>query len=433
MMARERSIVRRSSLALLVAALAAATWQGASAQDAPSTTPTPAESPASRQPTSSWKGAIHLPGEGPLEIIVHFDVPIPGQATMDIPAQGMSREPLSALERGEGFIRFRLDTAGRPAGAAEFELAIVEPGIAAGTMKQYGQTFKVTLARIGGADAAAVEAVAPPRPQTPEEPFLYTIRPVSFTSAGADTRIAGTLTIPGRPPAGSVYDHVRHPVVIIIGGAEPRDRDGTIEGHKPFWVLADHLAMKGIAALRMDDRGVGASTGDKRAASLKDLVADVRAAIGILRVQPDIDSTRVILIGFDEGATIAARAGAELRDVSATILITTRLTPAEALPNVPAEEIQPASQTTTRPALNLRGGGEHRATYWDQHDNDSDHALMKREGAAPVEVRVLENLNAALQTLAWGGDPSNVGAIEETTAPAALEVITSWLEVRFKR
>lgn len=45
----------------------------------------------------------------------------------------------------------------------------------------------------------------------------------------------------------------------MITGSGPQDRDESLLGHKPFWVIADYLTRRGIAVLRLDDRGVGGS------------------------------------------------------------------------------------------------------------------------------------------------------------------------------
>ena len=66
--------------------------------------------------------------------------------------------------------------------------------------------------------------------------------------------IGGTLVIPFNQKTASL--------VIMSSGSGPQDRDETLEGFKIFKVIADHLASKGIASFRYDDRGVGESTGD---------------------------------------------------------------------------------------------------------------------------------------------------------------------------
>ncbi len=49
--------------------------------------------------------------------------------------------------------------------------------------------------------------------------------------------------------------------MLLLTGSGAQDRDETILGHKPFLVIADALTRRGIAVLRVNDRGVGGSTG----------------------------------------------------------------------------------------------------------------------------------------------------------------------------
>jgi dienelactone hydrolase len=113
--------------------------------------------------------------------------------------------------------------------------------------------------------------------------------------------LAGTLTIP-RGVSG------RLPVVITISGSGPQDRDEhlpIVPGFRPFRQIADTLGRRGIAVLRLDDRGTGESTGDFSKATSADFADDVRAAIAWLRARPDIDPQRIALLGHSEGAMIA--------------------------------------------------------------------------------------------------------------------------------
>ncbi len=136
------------------------------------------------------------------------------------------------------------------------------------------------------------------RPQTPKPPFPYTERPVSYPNPIGGIQIGGTLTI----PAGAG----RHPAVVLITGSGSQDRDETLFGHKPFLVIADHLTRRGIAVLRLDDRGVGQTTGDPTTATVEDHVTDVEAGLAFLTTQPEIDPHRIGLIGHSEGGVIAA-------------------------------------------------------------------------------------------------------------------------------
>ena len=98
------------------------------------------------------------------------------------------------------------------------------------------------------------------RPQDPKKPYPYGEVEVSFMNDPAVVKFAGTLTLPKS----------EHPVpaVLLVSGSGPQDRDETLMGHRPFLVLADHLTRRGIAVLRVDDRGVGGSTGSVFEATL---------------------------------------------------------------------------------------------------------------------------------------------------------------------
>jgi len=117
--------------------------------------------------------------------------------------------------------------------------------------------------------------------------------------------LAGTLTLP-RGASGA------RPVaaVITISGTGPQDRDEDMRsiglaGYRIFGVFADSLGRRGIAVLRMDDRGTGASGGVFRGATSADFADDIRAALAYLRTRPEIDPQRLALLGHSEGAIIA--------------------------------------------------------------------------------------------------------------------------------
>ncbi len=135
------------------------------------------------------------------------------------------------------------------------------------------------------------------RPQEPVKPYPYQEEEVIFNNKEANIILAGTLTLPNKTG--------KFPVVILISGSGPQDRDETFYGHKPFLVLADYLTRQGIAVLRYDDRGAGRSTGDHSLATTKDLATDVVSAIAYLKSRKEIDETKIGLIGHSEGAIIA--------------------------------------------------------------------------------------------------------------------------------
>ena len=98
-------------------------------------------------------------------------------------------------------------------------------------------------------------------------------------------------------------------VVVSITGSGPQDRDEYIgivpKGYRPFRQIADTLGKLGIAMLRMDDRGFGASGGNFAAATTRDFANDIRAGIAYIRARPDVDPKRIFLAGHSEGGMIA--------------------------------------------------------------------------------------------------------------------------------
>jgi len=117
--------------------------------------------------------------------------------------------------------------------------------------------------------------------------------------------LAGTLTLPAA-------NH-QVPAVVLISGSGPQDRDEAIPGvpgYRPFAVIADHLARRGVAVLRYDDRGTAKSTGNHTTAASADFADDAEAAWRFLRARREIAWAQVGLMGHSEGGLIAAMVAA---------------------------------------------------------------------------------------------------------------------------
>jgi dipeptidyl aminopeptidase/acylaminoacyl peptidase len=85
--------------------------------------------------------------------------------------------------------------------------------------------------------------------------------------------------------------------------------------------VADSLGRRGIAALRLDDRGVGRSTGDLEQAGTLERAGDVRDAIRYLRGRADLDASRLALVGHSEGGLIAPLLAVEDSAIDAVALL----------------------------------------------------------------------------------------------------------------
>ncbi|HEX7547310.1 MAG TPA: alpha/beta fold hydrolase, partial [Gemmatimonadaceae bacterium] len=183
--------------------------------------------------------------------------------------------------------RFKVDAAGRILGG----FVVGQPAV---------------ITRVGEAEAAKITfGMVPLKPA--EKPDYsaprgapYTAEEVAFKGAGGIT-LGGTLTIPinARGPL---------PAVVTITGSGQQDRDEYIPlvgGLRVFRQVADTLSRVGIAVLRLDDRGLGASTGNFAASNTADFADDIRAALAYLRTRTDIDPNRLALVGHSEGGMIA--------------------------------------------------------------------------------------------------------------------------------
>ena len=163
-------------------------------------------------------------------------------ATMDSPDQGAKGLKVDTVTLDKTTLAFEMK---KILGKYEGKLN-AEGTEATGTWTQAGNAFPLTLKKTDKATELR-------RPQTPKGPFPYKVVEVSYPNKPGAVTLAGTLTEPEGPGP--------FPAVILISGSGAQDRDETIFEHKPFLVLADALTRRGIAVLRVDDRGVGGSTG----------------------------------------------------------------------------------------------------------------------------------------------------------------------------
>ncbi len=140
-------------------------------------------------------------------------------------------------------------------------------------------------------------------------PTPAVLTPASTLGGGIDVTVASvdSVTLAGTFVVPSKSEHTGRrgfPAVVFVTGSGLQDRDETIFGHKPFRVLAAALAENGIASVRCDDRGFGASTGNPSIATTLDFLNDAKALVAWLRARPEIDPSRVGVIGHSEGGLI---------------------------------------------------------------------------------------------------------------------------------
>ncbi len=249
-----------------------------------------------------WNGVLQLPGAD-LHVVFHVSKNDVGgyTSTMDSPDQGVKGIPVTATTFVNNVITFELTPM-----KISYKGTIEKEEIF-GTFSQGGHEFSLNL------DRKEVAKVSLNRPQEPKAPFPYNSEEVRFTNIKDSVTLAGTLTIP--------QGKGKFPVVVLITGSGPQNRDEEIMGHKPFLVIADYLTRNGIAVLRYDDRGIGESTGKFSEANSFDFSNDVEAAVEYLKTRKDIQKSQIGLIGHSEGGLIAPMVAARNKDVSYIVLL----------------------------------------------------------------------------------------------------------------
>lgn len=92
------------------------------------------------------------------------------------------------------------------------------------------------------------------------------------------------------------------------------------ESHRLFVEAARDFAARGWGVLRFDCRGSGDSEGAFVDMTVSGEVLDARAALKFVRTLPDVDTTRIALLGMSMGGMVAVLASGEEPDVAALAL-----------------------------------------------------------------------------------------------------------------
>jgi pimeloyl-ACP methyl ester carboxylesterase len=293
-----------------------------------------------------------------------------------------------------------------------------------------------------------------------------------FAGAGG-VILSGTLLLP------MISEIQKVPGVVLIAGSGPTDRDGNnpmVPGRIDLLKqIAERLAQAGIASLRYDKRGIGASTaapqglaGREKFFTWPNLVGDVQAARAELLRHDEIKPYATAFLGHSEGGVLALAAaqarehrpyaivlaatpGRTMRDIirhqlsgsaiadaaerAMTSIVSSGQVPAGlegdmALIFPPyigpylrdALVFDPASALANldTPCLLVNGGSDTQIVPMDDIQPLVD-VLAKR--SAPGEVRVFPMVSHALKAVSGPADPGFVGPI----APAVADTLADWL------
>lgn len=259
----------------------------------------------------SWQGSLPTGGKQ-LRVVMHLK-PHQGRilGRMDSPDQGGSAIPCDSVTTRNDSLFVTLMF-----GQARFQGKISGDTAVVGTWLQGTARIPLTLHKTD-------KPAGLNRPQTPQPPFPYTSEEVNFFNADKSISYGATITFPKGGKSA--------PAVLLISGSGPQNRDEELYGHKPFAVIADYLTKKGYVVLRVDDRGVWETGGDRSKATSMDFADDAEAALDYLKTRKEADKSKIGLLGHSEGGMIGPVVAARRKDVAFLILM--------AAPGVPIPEL----------------------------------------------------------------------------------------------
>lgn len=290
------------------------------------------------------------------------------------------------------------------------------------------------------------------RPQNPAQPYPYQTEDVTFDNKTAGVTLAGTLTYPVGYKAGS-----KVPVVLMVTGSGPENRDEELFHHKPFLVIADYLARHGIASLRYDDRGTAKSSGNYATATTADFAADAEAGLNCLRQMKKF--SKVGLLGHSEGGLIGYMLGSKgktdfivslagpackidtmlmvqlnslarvqgyngqlVKDVATARQYMTINDKSAWMKVFVDMDATPYVKATTCPVLALAGDKDLNVPV--SINNPSLEANLKKQ--PKTKIKVYPGLSHLFQHSATG-NPMDAAKIDETIAPEVLTDIAEWI------
>lgn len=143
------------------------------------------------------------------------------------------------------------------------------------------------------------------------EPRHANIERAEFIEATlGGTKVVGTIC-GGEEPVG------RAPLAVLVMGAG----DGRQPTERSRFNIASELARDGVQSLLVDERGMGKSGGTRGDATLQRCAEDVVAIAELAAKRPDVDAGRISVVGYSDGAVIAAMAAAKSQVFRRAVLL----------------------------------------------------------------------------------------------------------------
>ncbi len=347
-----------------------------------------------------WKGALNT-GAIELRLVLHLTQKADGTltGTVDSPDQNVAGMKITNGQVKDNTVRVEI---GSIRGVYEGKISKDGETIT-GNWIQGGASLPLDIKRTTSETFASEME----RPQTPKKPYPYKEEEVTYENKAAHVKLAGTLTLPkGEGP---------FPVALLITGSGPQDRNESLLGHQPFLILADYLTRQGIAVLRVDDRGVGSSTGDFAAATTEEFVGDVLSGVSYLKSRKEIDPKKIGLIGHSEGGVIAPSVAARSKDIAFIVMMAgTGLPGSDILLMQGALIAKAGGAPDAAVAFNRKVSERLFAVLKDEKENDKAIAKLKDEwkkikAEAPAEIK------------------SQLAAADASIEPQIRQLVSPWM------
>ncbi len=240
------------------------------------------------------------------------------------------------------------------------------------------------------------------RPQTPKPPFPYNSDDVVYMNADNSLQYGATLTYPKTDSTHLSAKSNTYPAVILITGSGQQDRDETIFDHKPFAIISDYLTRNGFVVLRVDDRGIGKSTGNFGEATTADFAKDVEASLDFLENQPMVNKEKIGLIGHSEGGMIAPMVADERKEIKFIVLL--------AGPGIPIidlmqQQVEAISLSEGKSTAEAKADADLLHIFWEELNKNEDSATTIKNLSVKISAWS-KTLDTATLTKVKEGDIS---------------------------
>lgn len=280
-------------------------------------------------------------------------------------------------------------------------------------------TGKSAILATLAAVTAAGAATAHPVPAAP---------PMEIEAPGPAGPLKGTFIAPADG----------QPVVLIIPGSGPTDRDGNNPlgvRAAPYRLLAEGLADRGIGSLRIDKRGMfgsAAAAADPNAVTIGDYAADIGQWVGVVRAKTGRQC--VWLAGHSEGGLVALRAAREHGEIICGVALVAA--PGRPLGTVMREQLR--ANPANAPLLAQAEGAIAALERGERVDTAQFHPALQGLFAAPVQGFLIDMFAADPAAMAasiehpilllYGGKDIQVSKADfDALRAARADSVVAWL------